>query len=135
MFMPMKPLLFILVLSCSSLKIHSQSIDPRIQEVYGAKAQEFANQNPDWLRSMNDFIQNRVKIIQIMQDPVNEKYPKLSGLKLINKYNAALQRDDAFDPAHFNPLKYDFVFSAKTKQVYRVDQTDYVIVIEPQSFK
>lgn len=131
----MKPLLFLLVLSCLSLKIQSQTIDPRIQEVYGVKAQEFANQNPDWLKSMTDFIENRVKISQITEDPVHEKYHKLSELKLINKYNPDLQRDVVFDPAHFNPLKYDFVFSAKTKQVYRVDHTDYVIVIEPQSFK
>lgn len=129
----MKPLLIILVLSCFSLTIQSQTIDPKIQEVYGAKAQEFANQNPDWLRSMEDFIQNRVKVSQIVADPVNDKYPKLSELKLINKYNPDLQRDAVFDPAHFNPLKYDFVFSAKTKQVYRVDHTDYVIVVEPQS--
>lgn len=131
----MKPLLIILVLSCFSFKIQSQTIDPKIQEVYGAKAQEFANQNPDWLKSMDDFIQNRVKVAHIVADPVNDKYPKLSELKLINKYNPDLRRDAAFDPAHFNPLKYDFVFSAKTKQVYRVDGTDYVIVVEPQSFK
>lgn len=131
----MKPLLFILVLSCFSLKIHSQTIDPKIQEVYGAKAQEFANQNPDWLRTMDDFIHNRVKISQLAEDPLHEKYPKLSGLKLMNKYNPDLQRDAVFDPAHFNPLKYDFAFSAKTRQVYRVDHTDYVIVVEPQTFK
>lgn len=131
----MKPLLFMLVLSCFSLHLKSQTIDPRIQEVYGLKAQEFAGQNPDWLKSMTDFIQNRVKILQIAADPVNDKYPKLSGLKLINKYNPDLQRDAVFDPASFNALKYDFVFSAKTKQVYRVDGTDYVIVVEPQTFK
>jgi len=131
----MKPLLFMLVLSCFSFTIQSQTIDPRIQEVYGAKAQEFASQNPDWLKSLTDFIQNRVTISQIAEDPVHDKYPKLSELKLINKYNPDLQRDMVFDPAHFNPLKYDFVFSAKTKQVYRVDHTDYVIVVEPQTFK
>lgn len=131
----MKPLLLMLVLSCFSLTIQSQTIDPRIQEVYGVKAQEFASQNPDWLKTMTDFIQNRVTISHIVADPVNDKYPRLSELKLLNKYNPDLQRDVVFDPANFNPLKYDFAFSAKTKQVYRVDHTDYVIVVEPQTFK
>jgi len=131
----MKSLVFMLVLGFCSLKIYSQNIDPRITEVYAAKAQELADQNPDWLRSMNDFIQNRVEIKQIPLDAANEKYKKLSELNLINKYNPDLQRDVVFDPANFNPLKYDFVFSAKSTVVYRVDNTNYVIVITPQSFK
>lgn len=132
----MKQLLFILVLSFYSLNICSQTtIDAKIQEVYASKAQEFASQNPDWLKIMNDFIQNRVKITRVAFDPLHDKYVKLSEVKLVNKYNPSLQRDVAFDPVSFNPLKYDFIVSAKTTQVYRVDNTDYVIVIEPQSFK
>jgi hypothetical protein len=131
----MKSLVFMFIMGLCSLKIHSQTIDPKIQEVYAAKTQELVAQNPDWLVSMNDFIQNRVTVSQIILDPINDKYKKLSEVKLINKYNPDLQRDVVFDPTNFNPLKYDFVFSAKSTMVYRVDNTNYVIVIAPQSFK
>lgn len=130
----MKLLLVLYSLSMSP-DLQSQTIDPKIQEVYGAKAQELVSQNPDWLRVMTDLVQNRVKVIQQAEDPSNEKYPKLSEVALLNKYNKGLQRDVVFDPLNFNPLKYDFVVSAKNRQVYRVDHTDYLIVIEPQSFQ
>ena len=117
------------------LEFHAQSIDARIREVYAGKTEEMAAADPEWLKLVTDFVENRVKVTKITLDPDHDKYPKLSEVALHNEYNPHLQRDMVFDPVLFNPLKYDFIFSAKTTQVYRVDHTDYVIVIEPQSFK
>lgn len=130
----MKTLFFCLILSLTGPYLRAQEISARVLEVYADKAQQMATQNPDWLKSLNDFVDNRVKFKTIPRDAVNDKYIKLSTVALINKYNPGLQRDAVVDPATFNPLKYDFVFSAKTPVVYRVDNTDDVIVIEPQSF-
>lgn len=131
----MKTLFFCLVLSLTGFHVRAQEINAKVLEVYADKAQQMAAQNPDWLKTLNDFVDNRVKFKTVPRDAVNDKYIKLSTVALVNKYNPGLQRDAVVDPATFNPLKYDFIFSAKTRIVYRVDNTDNVIVIEPQSFK
>lgn len=71
--------------------------------------------------------------VEIKEIPVSaaETYPLLSAIGLKDKYNPALQRDNAqtFNPATFNPFKYFFEFETKTDKIYRVDQTDYVVVV------
>lgn len=61
----------------------------------------------------------------------NENYTLLSSVDLKSKYNPQLTRDNAanFNPAQFNALKYLFDFYPKQDKSYRVDNTQYVIVI------
>jgi hypothetical protein len=124
-------LFFVLINSSVSL---AQQIDPKIQEVYGDKMQEVMQNDPERIKSYNDLLNNRLKVLEI---PVNEKetYPKLSAMGLLNKYNPNIKRDASFDINTFNPLKYDLNFFSTKTEVYRVDNTDYLIVIQPQTFK
>lgn len=130
----MKKLVFILIIALSYVKLSAQSTDQKIREVYAGKTQEFMEQTPDWYPSLKDVVEKRVTIKSLPREP-QEKFLKLSQIGLLNKYNANLQRDVTFDPVTFNPLKYDFVFSSKAVMVYRVDNSDYIIVIEPQQSK
>ena len=81
------------------------------------------------MQSYRDWL-SRVEIKTIPQSAA-ENYTLLSSVGLKNKYNPALQRDNAqtFNPANFNPFKYFFEFATKTDKIYRVDQTDYVIIV------
>ncbi|MES2516206.1 MAG: GTP cyclohydrolase [Bacteroidota bacterium] len=112
----------------------AQQVNSKIQEVYGNKTQELVINDPDRSAFLTDLIENRIKIIELALSP-NEKYAKLSDVALLNKYNTSLTRDIAFDANTFNALKYDFIVSSKTPVVYRVDNTDYLIVIQPQTLK
>ena len=58
----------------------------------------------------------------------NEEIKKLSLLKKINSA-------PIFDLNDFNPLLYDFDFESKKNQIYRVDNTDYLINILPRKYK
>lgn len=111
-----------------------QQIDARIQEVYGNKTEELVANNPELLNFLNNLLNHRIKI---QEDPATKgesKFTKLSQVKLLNKYNPSLTRDEVFDPANFNPLKYNFEISSNSAtKVYQVDNTNYLIVIEPQS--
>ena len=49
-------------------------------------------------------------------------------------YNKKIIRP-VFDKNNFNPLLYNFNFFLKTKQIYRVDNTNYLIVIKPRELK
>ncbi len=115
---------------CSN-SLFSQQVNPKIQEIYGDKTQELVLNNPDQLVLFNDLLDNRISIIESAFS-LDEKFIKLSEIALLNKYNSSLTRDIVFDPLNFNPLKYNLIFLPKTPMVYRVDNTNYLIVIEPQ---
>ena len=55
----------------------------------------------------------------------------LSEVTIFNKYNTQLSRK-RFDKDNFNPLSYNFDFFSNSTQIYRVDNTDYYIVIKSQ---
>ncbi len=118
----------LMLIGISSFK--AQQINDKIQEVYGNKYHELVIDNPQHFEFLKDIVSNRVKIIESNYD-VKEKYPKLSEVALLNKYNPDLTREAVFDPLNFNPLKYDMVFSSKLPIVYRVDNTNYLIMIQP----
>jgi hypothetical protein len=106
-------------------------VDPRIQEVYADQLNTLVLNVPNRIKDLNDILNNRVKIEEMRLES-DEKYPKLSSVELFNKYNPNLTRDVVIDEANFNPLKYSLRFHAKTTLIYRIDNTNKVIVIYPQ---
>jgi hypothetical protein len=127
-------LVFLFSVFLSSQRCLAQQINPKIQEVYGDKTQEILQNDPERLQILNDLLENRIKILK---SPIvsEDKYAKLSSVPLQNKYNTNLKRDLVFDPDNFNPLKYGMNFFTSEVQIYRVDNTDYLIVIEQQKTK
>ena len=69
----------------------------------------------------------------ISDDEKIEKYQKLSSIQLFNKYNESLKRDLEFNIETFNVLKYDLNFFSSHRKVYRIDNTDWLIIINPKS--
>lgn len=127
-------LTFALIVFANISHVSAQQVNAKIQEVYGDKTQELVVNDPIRLDFLNDLLSNRIKIIE---SPLtaDDKYIKLSSVELLNKYNPSLTRDIVFDPLNFNPLKYNLNFFPKTAMVYRVDNTNYLIVIHPQTLK
>ena len=121
--------LFIVFVNINTMR--AQQINPKIQEVYGNMTEQIAQNEPDRIKALNDLLENRIKIVK---SPIvgEDKYIKLSSVSLLNKYNPNLKRDEQFDPENFNALKYNMNFFTTQTQVYRVDNTDFIIVIEKQ---
>jgi hypothetical protein len=124
-------LLIFLFTSTITIKLNAQEIDKRIVEVYGNHLEHILKNDPERLIKLNDLLENRVSIIT-SQKSGNDKYPKLSSVALLNKYNPDLIRDDVFDASTFNVLKYDLNFFTNTSSIYRIDNTDFLIVIKAQ---
>lgn len=61
----------------------------------------------------------------------NDKFPKISEAPLLNKYNSNLVRDFKFDENSFNILKYNLNFFSPNTKVYRFDNSDWLIIINP----
>ena len=107
------------------------TVDPRISEVFGNQLQALVLNVPNRLKDLNDILTKRVKI-EDMKAEKDEKYPKFSSVALYTTNNPDLKRDTVVDENTFNPLKYEFRFHARTTVIYRIDNTDKVIVIYPQ---
>ena len=98
-----------------------------ILEAYGESTyKRILNINP-LLLNIKDILRNRVEILKKKYDK-NEEIKKLS---LVKKTNS----NPIFDINDFNPLLYDFDFESKKNQIYRVDNTDYLINILPRKYK
>ena len=100
-----------------------------LTEVYGETLQKNVLGNSPRLKSLKNILRNRVEIISLPN--YYKDYKLLSQVPLFNKYNSSLKRE-VFSKSTFNPLKYNFDFYAKQNQIFRIDHTDYYIVIKTQ---
>ena len=106
-------------------------IENKISEVY---KNEITNLEADRITFIKFLLTDRIAFYK-EKNTAQDKYTKLSEVTLYNKYNPDLKRDLTFDPSTFNPLKYNFNFYSQFTQVYRVDNSDIIIVIESQKRK
>jgi|SRR6218665_436853 len=111
---------------------NKEKIEIYIREVFAeqADASVLKNDKSKRLSMITDFFTR----VQIKSKPGyrDKKITLLSQVKLRDTDNPKLKRDDVFDPQDFNALKYNFPMSANEKKLYRVDNTDYLIVIHPK---
>lgn len=139
----MKKFLFRLFLACYSFYSYGQelppknasasTVDPRIVEVFGEQLQTLILES-DVRRKAYESILGRMEIVE---SPFNakEKLKKLSAMKLFNRYNPKLERDEVFDPKTFNALKYVLPVSSPVEEYIRIDNTNYLLVIHSQKKK
>jgi hypothetical protein len=99
-----------------------------IKEVY-QEEYYLITENPERLRFVKNILRNRLEIKVLNNFP--KEVELLSEVPLFNKYNARLKRK-RFDKDNFNPLSYNFDFYSKTTQIYKVDNSDYYIIIKSQ---
>lgn len=122
-------ILFAFILNISLLK--AQTVDDKISEVYGDVNGAFFRGNVGLYSQFQNLLQNRIKIEQMPYEN-GEKFTKISSLTINNKYNNALAHAPFINTESFNPLKYNMDFFAKTTKIYRIDNTNLIVVIDPQ---
>ena len=83
-------------------------------------------------KNLIDLLQNRIEFTKLAKSSNSDKdYPNIDQIPLFNKYNNSITRDTTFDEKTFNVLKYDLNFFSKFTKIYRVNNTDWVIIIKP----
>lgn len=103
-----------------------------IDEVYGDKANDYVYNRPRSLKNIKNILRNRVEI-KVISNPRDQKEcTLLSDVPLMDYYVDGLQRETSFNPQNFNPLKYLFNYNSYGSHMYRVDNTDYFILIKSQ---
>ncbi len=101
-------------------------------EAYDDKLEEYILSRPQRLKDVKDILRNRVKIELASNNEKSPYMPLLSTVPLFTNYNSKLERDVYFDKNDFNPLKYQFHFHGFGTAMYRIDNTNYVVIIKPQ---
>lgn len=108
-----------------------QQIELFIREVFQEKADELVFKSSDGkLEMITDFLQNRTNIIYAPSYR-DKKIKSVLDFPLYNKYNPKLERDLKISVSTFNLLKYDFPMFPKDKTVYKLGETNYILVISP----
>jgi len=107
----------------------------QMTEVYGSSLEKEILSRPNRVLSMKNLLRNRL-VIENRPDPKDQKKcPLLSEVTLFDAFVSTLTRDSVFNPQKFNPLKYSFPFYARGEYMYRVDGTDYFILVKSQHSK
>jgi len=104
-----------------------------IKEVYAEKFEPYVLNRPQKLKDLKNLLRNRV-VIKEMPDLVNNtgKYKNLSDAGLFNSYNPSLIFDKVYNKDTFNVLKYNLEFFGRGSRLYRIDDTNYFILIKSQ---
>ncbi len=105
----------------------------KLEEVYDQNLKDQILDRPIRIKDIKDILRNRVYIYQENIKDLSD-IGLLSELALFNIYNKNIIRP-VFDINNFNPLLYNFNFFSKLKQTYRVDNTNYLIVIKPRKLQ
>jgi len=105
----------------------------KLDNAYGSELKNQILDRPIRVKDIKDILRNRIDIYQENIKDVST-IPLLSNVPIFNIYNHKLNRP-VFNRNNFNPLLYNFNFFLKTKQIYRVDNTNYLIVIKPRELK
>lgn len=117
--------------------LHNQMITPdnaaykeKIHFVFGA---DFFESQPELQEQFVRLLRDRVEL-RFEPPGEGEKFPLISSLPLMNKHNAAVQAHapQGFSAEAFNPLIYGWDFFSDKVQVFRIDGTDYLLIVQPQ---
>lgn len=104
-----------------------------LQEVYQDKLQDYILTNPQRLKDFKHLLRNRIEIKQMPELlAYKNKYQTLSEAGLLDAYNPNLTTDTQYNPNTFNPLKYNLKFFGRGASIYRIDHTNYFILIKSQ---
>lgn len=106
-----------------------------LKEVYQDKLEHYVLSRPARVKDFKHLLRNRLLVTKLPHYNAKSKVTLLSKVSLQNNYNPDLKRDQAFDINTFNPLKYNLEFFKVGSVIYKIDNTEYYIVIKAQNFK
>ena len=111
---------------------YSQKADDRIIVAYGDQyVSELVKNNPQRIEYLNYFLDHSYEIITSTKN-AGDKYSLISEFLKKPKYNNNVNY--SLDLNHFNVLMYNLPRDKKLKKVYRIDNTDLLIVMFSEEF-
>lgn len=100
----------------------------KLKYIYGDQLKKYVLDKPSRVKDIKHILRNRVGIQNEEVKDISN-YPLLSTVSIFDVFNNSIQFP-LFNKDNFNPLIYNFNFNSKTRLIYRVDNTNYLIVIK-----
>ena len=100
----------------------------KLEYVYGDKLKKYVLDKPSRVNDIKHIFRNSV-LIQNEDVKDISNYPLLSSVPVFDVFNNKMIIP-TFNKDSFNPLIYNFNFNSKRRLIYRVDNTNYLIVIK-----
>jgi hypothetical protein len=106
-----------------------EEIANRVAYVHG---NDFVLNYPDLVAVYGKVMTERIEYSSLPQSS-NEKFPLISSFPLMAKVNPSIQGPDFsnFQLNEFNPLVYNLDFFSDKTLAFRIDNTNYVMFIQP----
>jgi hypothetical protein len=100
----------------------------KLEYVYGKDLQKHILNRPSRVLDIKDIFRNR---FFIQKEDVKDisNYPLLSTVLVFDIFNKGMEIP-MFTLDNFNPLVYNFNFNSKSRLIYRVDNTQFLIIIK-----
>jgi len=120
---------FFLGAQTTTQQLNSEEIANRVAYVHG---NDYVINNPTLVSAFGRVMTDRIEYSTIPQTS-DEKFPLLSTFPLMAKVNPSIQGAN-FEDFHlneFNPLVYNLDFFSDKAQAFRIDNTNYVMIIRP----
>lgn len=102
-----------------------------LNEVYGESLQKEVLDKPQRVKDIKHLLRNRITYTKDYNPA--KGYINLTEVPLFDVYVDNLKRDTSFNKETFNPLKYQMFFYSNQVYVYHLDNTEYYIIIGPQT--
>ena len=127
----MKKLLLFIFISYGTIGFSQLSTQEKINEVFG---EEFFADNQDGFDFWVNLLDTRISFAEEPISP-DDKYEKIGDAGLANKLNSSITPfvPEDFSVETFNPVRYQLdYYQSKLTKVYRIDATNYLLIIQPQ---
>lgn len=131
--------LFIVTFLCFSLstlyaqgeqKLNAENFEQYINEAYGEYANQVVFSNQLRKEQFKNLLENRIVILN-EESFEGDKYVKLSDVEMIDSNQNFAKFSGGFDAQSFNPFKYQLAFFSNKTKIYRVDNSNLILVIKP----
>jgi len=98
---------------------------------YKDNFEDYVIKNSNLKKALKHLIRNRIVIKKMPGWETVTKYKDLPTIRMHND-DPSLNKNGTFNKTLFNPFNYEFQFFSEVTQLFRIEQTDYFLIIKPQ---
>jgi hypothetical protein len=117
------------ILAQDRISFDKNRFDSMINEVFVDKT--YLHQNSSsYYNHLKNAYSNRM-YLKFEKKTDDEKFENIQSIAIYNTYNSEVNVSLDIDIKDFNPFKYQLEFFSRSKKVYRLYDSDYLLVISP----
>ena len=102
-----------------------------LTEAYGENLESLILSKPQRLKDVKHLLRNRLQIVNAKNKDLST-FPLVSSQSVFKYYKKSFSENVLYQGINFNPLQFNLNFYSKKATTYRIDNTNYILIIKPQ---